>query len=87
MAIVDTGEIYQAVQESVALATGFLLQSSFELIEERIVVLGQARNYVALVAELYGELDDRFDFFISTNQLSGDEMIELPIGFEAVYYK
>lgn len=86
MAIVDTGEIYQPFQESVALAAGFLVESSFELAEERILVLGKARNYVALVAELYGELDERFDFFISTNNLSGDEMIELPIGFEAVFY-
>lgn len=84
---VDTGEIYQPLQDSVALATGFLVQTSFTLIEERRLVLGRSRTFVDLVAELYGELDNQFDFFITTNKLSGDEIVELPIGREVVYYK
>lgn len=86
VATVDTGEIYQPLQNSVALGAGFLVKSSFTLIEEQRIILVRARNFVELVAELYGELDNRFDFFISTNQLSGDEIIELPIGREVVYY-
>lgn len=85
--LVDTGEIYQPMQNSVALVTGFLVQRSFTLTEERRLVLGRSRTFVDLVAELYGELDDRFDYFITTNDLSGDEIIELPIGREVVYYK
>lgn len=86
MPIVDTGEAYQALETSVALAAGFLVETSFTLTEERRIVLGRARTFVDLVAEVYGELDDRFDFFIATNKLSGDEIIELPIGREVVYY-
>ena len=83
---VDTGATYQPMQNSVALATGFLVENSFSLIEERRLVLGRARTFVDLVAELYGELDSKFDFFITTNQLSGDEIVELPRGREVVYY-
>lgn len=86
MAIVDTGETYQALQESVALSTGFLVALSFTLVQERRFFLKRSRNYVELVAELYGTVDDRLDFFINTNGLSGDEMIELPAGREIVYY-
>jgi len=86
MATVDTGEVYQSLENSVALAAGFLVESSFTLIEERSLVLGRARTFVDLVAELYGELDDQFDFFIATNKLSGDEIVELPIGKEVIYY-
>ena len=87
MATVDTGELYQPFQHSVALATGFLVQSSFDLNVEMVITLGKARNFVELVAELYGELDEQFDFFIKTNQLSGDEIIEIPIGREVVFYQ
>lgn len=86
MATVDTGEIYQALENSVALAAGFLVESSFTLIEERTLVLGKSRTFVDLVAELYGELDEQFDFFITTNDLSGDELVELPIGKEVLFY-
>lgn len=87
MATVDTGELYQPLQQAAALSAGFLVANSFNLAQERRVVLGRPRTLLDAVAEFYGELDNRFDFFISTNSLSGDEIIELPRGFELVYYR
>lgn len=84
--IFDTGEIYQPLQNSVALVAGFLVETSFTLTEERRFILQRARTFVDLVGELYGETDGRFDFFIQTNQLSGDELVELPKGKEIVFY-
>lgn len=83
---VDTGEIYQPLQQSAALAEGFLVELSFTLAQERRIILGRPRSIIDLVGELYGSVDDQLDFFITTNQLSGDEIIELPAGFEAVFY-
>ncbi len=84
--IVDTGETYQQLQQSTALSAGFLVELSFTLAQERRIVLGRARTIIDLVAELYGEIDTQLDFFIDTNDLSGDEILELPAGREVVYY-
>lgn len=83
---VDTGGSYQQLQEAVALAAGFLVQISFSLKQERRIVLDRPRTFVDLVAELYGVTDDKFDFVIRTNDLSGSEHIELQRGREIVYY-
>jgi hypothetical protein len=83
---IDTGETYQALQQATATATGFLVELSFTLTQERRIVLDEARTIIDLVAELYGSVDDQLDFFISTNDLSGDEFTELPAGREVVYY-
>jgi prophage DNA circulation protein len=83
---IDTGEGYQLLQETVALAVGFLVEISFSLVAERAVVLDRPRSIIELAAELYGSVDDRLDFLISTNKLSGSEIIELPRGRRVVYY-
>jgi len=42
---------------------------------------------IPLVAELYGEVDAPLDFFIRSNNLTGDEiLLEIPKGREIVYY-
>lgn len=83
---VDTGEAYQQLQEAVALTAGFLVQISFTLKQERRVVLTRDRTIIDLAAELYGSVDDQLDFLISSNDLSGSEILELPKGREIVYY-
>ena len=83
---IDTGEVYQPMQDAMALTTGFLVDLSFSLVQERRVVLGRARTMVDRVGELYGSVDDQLDFFINTNDLSGDEIIEIPAGRTVVYY-
>lgn len=83
---IDTGEAYQAFQEAVALAAGFLVEISFTLAQERRIVLNRARTIIDLSAELYGEVDSQLDFLIDSNNLSGSEILEIPAGREIVYY-
>lgn len=82
----DTGESYQKLQEAVTLTAGYLVEISFTLKQERRIVLDRARTIIDLSAELYGSVDDKLDFMISTNDLTGDEILELPRGREIVYY-
>lgn len=83
---VDTGEAYQDLQETVALAVGFLVEISFTLVPEKAIVLDRPRSIIDLSAEIYGSVDDRLDFLISTNHLTGSEILELPRGRRVVYY-
>ena len=83
---VDTGEAYQQLQEAVALTAGFLVAISFSLKQERRIILDRARTIIDLAAELYGSIDDQLDFLITSNNLSGSEILELPRGREIVYY-
>lgn len=83
---IDTGEGSQALQETVALCVGYLIEISFSLVPEKAVVLDRPRNIIELAAELYGSIDDQLDFLISTNRLTGSEILELPRGKRVVYY-
>lgn len=84
---IDTGASFAALQQAVAVAAGFLVAISFDLRQERRFTLDRARNVVELVAELYGTTDDAtLDFFIASNALTGDEILEIPQGREIVYY-
>jgi prophage DNA circulation protein len=83
---VDTGDSYQQLQEAAALAAGFLVQISFTLKQERRIILDRNRTIIDLASELYGSIDDQLDFLINSNNLSGDEILELPKGREIVYY-
>lgn len=85
--VFDTGPAYQAIQDAVARAAGFLVESSFALIPERQVVLGRDRTLIDLCAELYGTTsNDRLDFMITSNDFSGDQLLELKIGDLVKYY-
>lgn len=84
--ILDTGAAYQALQESVALCAGFLVFISFSLKQERTLIVDRNRTIIDLAAELYGVIDERLDFLISTNSLLGSEILEVPAGREIVYY-
>lgn len=83
---IDTGEAYSALLSAVSSVVGYLVELSFSLSMERRIVLDRNRSVIDLVAELYGEVDDRLDFFINSNELSGSEILELPLGREIVYY-
>ena len=83
---VDTGEDYQALQNAVALAAGFLVEISFSLLQERTIVTSRPRSIVDLCGELYGTVDSKLDFFINSNALTGSEILEIPRGREIVYY-
>jgi prophage DNA circulation protein len=83
---IDEGGAYQALQDAVATAAGYLIEISFTLKQERTIVLDRARTIIDLAAELYGSVDDQLDFLINSNSLSGAEILELPRGREIVYY-
>lgn len=87
-ATVDTGEDYQQLQKAVALAAGFLVEISFVLRQEIIIVLDRDRTMMDLVPELYGTVDDdTLNFFIDSNDLTGDEHIEMKKGRRIAYYQ
>jgi len=82
----DVGKAYQQLQEAVAVTVGFLVEISFTLKQERKLILDRNRTIIDLVGELYGSTDDQLDFFITSNSLTGSEILELPKGREIVYY-
>ena len=84
--IVDTGTSYKQLQNSAALTAGYLVEMSFSLKKERKVILTHARSIIDLAAELYGKVDDVLDFFITSNDFSGSEILEIPKGREVLYY-
>ena len=82
----DTGFSYSAWQQAAAIAAGFLVEISFSLAQERTVTLTRDRTIIDTCAELYGEIDTKLDFFITSNALSGSEIVELPAGKTIKYY-
>jgi hypothetical protein len=84
---VDPGEAYQKLQEAVAVITGFLIEISFTLKQEKTITLDRPRNIIELAGELYQDVgDETLDLLITSNQLTGSEIIELPKGRHVVYY-
>jgi len=89
LSIVDTGETYQQLQEAVAITIGFLVEISFNLKQERRIILESNHTMIDLMGELYPldvDIDDEIDFFIQSNDLTGSEILEIPRGREIVYY-
>lgn len=86
LAEVDKGRSYQKLQEAVVLTAGFLVEISFSLKQEHVIILDRNRTIIDLAAELYGSVDDQLDFLINSNNLSGSEILELPKGRKIVYY-
>lgn len=82
----DDGQAYQALQHAVALTAGFLVEVSFTTVREQRITLDRARTIVDLCAELYGSVDDKLDLLIASNDLTGDEILELPRGRTIAYY-
>ncbi len=68
------------------MVAGYLVDISFDLRIEKVVTITRDRTIIDLCGEYYSEVDSVLDFFIETNNLSGDEHIELKAGREIVYY-
>ena len=82
------GLVVSAIVFSIIISgiAGFLIQISFSARQEREIVLGNPTHFIPLCSELYGVLDAAFDFFILTNKLNSDEILELPVGRKIIYY-
>ncbi len=74
------------LNNAAAAVAGFLVRISFSARQERIIVLGSPHSIIELCGELYGIIDNALDFFDMTNDLTGDEIIELPRGRRIKYY-
>ena len=83
---IDTGESVQALQAAAALAVGWLVQTSFGLRPEQRITIDRDRTILDLSAQLYDKVDEKLDLIIDSNNLSGDEILELKLGREIVYY-
>jgi len=86
LSFIDTGEAYQEYLNVIAADTARLVEISFSLKQERIIYLDRPRSIHDLTAELYGEVDNKIDFLITSNKLGGDEILEIPRGREIRYY-
>jgi len=83
---IDTGESIQALQSIAALAIGFLVQTSFGLKPQQTIVTDRARTIIDLSAEFYDKVDEKLDLIIDSNNLSGDEILELQSCSPIVYF-
>jgi prophage DNA circulation protein len=84
-AFVDTGESYECLVAVVYSSVALITQASFSLPFRRTFVLGEDRQCLELVAELYGDLS-KIDDFIQDNDLTADEIEIMPMGREVVHY-
>lgn len=86
LAEIDPGASYQALQSAVASTVGYLVEISFTLVPERRIVLDRPRTIIDVCAEYYGSIDDKLDFLIDSNRLTGQEITLLPRGKELRIY-
>ncbi len=68
-----------------ALATRYLLETTFNLTIEKRFTLDRERAPIEITITEYGT-DGKLDEFIATNQLKGDDILLLPAGREVVVY-
>jgi len=83
---VDDGSSWQATQDLLATVAGALVDQSFDLAAERVLVLTSDRSIIDVCFEVYGSVDDKLDTLLADNDLSGDDIVELPRGRRIVYY-
>ena len=85
--VVDDGKAWGAASNTIYLCAGYLVSLAFSLETERTMVLDRPRTIIDLAGELYGDVsDERLSFLISSNDLCGCEILELPRGKEIVWY-
>ncbi len=82
----DPGGASAALLRAVSLAAGYLVEVSYQLVPERRVFLDRDRTIVDVAAEFYGVVDEKLDLLIQSNDLTGDEILELQAGRAIVYY-
>lgn len=87
LGVVDTGEAYQSLLAAVATTASVVVDQAFALMAEYRIVLDRPRTIIDLAAEIYQDLsDERLNFLIDTNQLTGSEILELPRGRTITFY-
>lgn len=84
---IEAGDGFQRMYLARAQTMARLVELSFSLYPERAIVTDRPRSVIDLCAELYSDISHaKLDFFINTNRLGGDELLEIPEGRRIVYY-
>lgn len=86
LGIIDTGDGYTALSEVISRTVSYLITIAFDLPAEKFITLGEDRQILELVSELYGDLDE-IDKFITDNDLTADEIELLERGKVLRYYE
>lgn len=84
--VIDTGEAYQSLLKVIVADASRLVEIAFSLKQERLLIVDRARTIIDLCAELYGTVNDQLDFFIMSNEFTGDELFEIQMGRTVKYY-
>lgn len=82
---VDQDEPAAGASKALGLLAGKLIELSFSTAQERVFVTKETTNPIELAWELYGDLG-KIEQLISTNNLGGDLLWEIPPGKEIRYY-
>lgn len=83
---VESDQSYQALLDVVQTTVSLILDTAFSLKKRRIITLDRDRQVIELLAELYGEVDNHLDEFISDNNLNWNTIKVIPMGTEVAYY-
>ena len=86
LGMVNAQSSYQKLLDAVSLTAGYLVNESFGLKKERVLVLDRERTIIDVAAQFYGSVDDMLDTLIDSNNLTGSEILELPRGKRVTYY-
>ena len=75
------------MQQTVKAINLIILTQSFDLKIEKRITLKEPSDMVTLCAKYYNSVENEtIDFFLTTNELIGDEFIEISPGRELVFY-
>lgn len=81
----DIGSDYAELLEQTAAGAAEILRGSFNLAQERAVILDRDKTIVELTYQFY-QTEEKLDQLINTNQLTGSEILLVPRGRRLVYY-
>lgn len=88
LGMLDTGKIYQPIQEATALERGRLVSETFDLPLERRFFTDRTRNIIEMAVDLYGDAsDETVNLLIETNGFVGPDLLQIFSGREVVFFK
>jgi len=82
----DDGIAWQQATKVIGTCAGYLVQVAFTLAPERVYVTDRPRTVIDLASELYGDVEESVEFLISSNDLTGSEILEVPRNKELLWY-
>lgn len=87
LGVIESFGVYDAVRNVLDKTVVNLVDASFDLKTERRITLTRAWDPAELCAHLYGSVSEEdLNFLITSNDLAGTEILEIPLGREIVSY-